>query len=483
MESSGTSVEAGLPLQTVAEPPDQEVAPSPHSDPEVVDPVDPMEEFARRLSGIILDHGSAQAILDEDEMGDADSDVAQLLQTLDQLSSPEDKLEELLQRFTRLALAHRRQQGERRSGQAARLELETLCRDLTSYFGVVREEALQRSLEEAEKRAHFQKMLTEIQAQIETHSARNDKLCGENAALTEKLEALMSQCEQRDQSLERVDKHHDLQLKLSEAKLQQAEAQLVEAQDRHKREKEYLLREAIEKTKKCFTMKEQELSMKKKLTLYSQKFDEFQETLAKSNEIYARFKKEMENMSEKMKKLEKESNVWKTRFENCNKALNDMMQERTERGHEYDVFVLKIQRLEKLCRALQEERKGLYSKIKEVQQASTGLPEVPLGPETSDQPEVSAEVQEVDPVLTDNMARLKEEQMKLQELAAVLLTSPAAAQEEEDNPELDEDLVASAFAHFQTRTSVAQGPAAQELPTTVSPDEAQNTETESHSDQ
>lgn len=32
-------------------------------------------------------------------------------------------------------------------------------------------------------------------------------------------------------------------------------------------------------------------------------------------------------MSEKMKKMEKESNVWKTRFENCNKALTDMLEE------------------------------------------------------------------------------------------------------------------------------------------------------------
>lgn len=34
------------------------------------------------------------------------------------------------------------------------------------------------------------------------------------------------------------------------------------------------------------------------LTLYAQKFDEFQATLAKSNEIYSRFKKEMNNVRE-----------------------------------------------------------------------------------------------------------------------------------------------------------------------------------------
>lgn len=38
------------------------------------------------------------------------------------------------------------------------------------------------------------------------------------------------------------------------------------------------------------------LSVCPQLTLYAQKFDEFQETLSKSNEIYVRFKKEMDNV-------------------------------------------------------------------------------------------------------------------------------------------------------------------------------------------
>ncbi len=47
--------------------------------------------------------------------------------------------------------------------------------------------------------SHFQMMLTEIQAQIEQHSTRNDKLCRENSNLTDKLESLMSQCEMREE--------------------------------------------------------------------------------------------------------------------------------------------------------------------------------------------------------------------------------------------------------------------------------------------
>lgn len=42
------------------------------------------------------------------------------------------------------------------------------------------------------------------------------------------------------QSLEKINKHRDLQHQLTEAKLQQANAQLAEAEEKHKREKEYV---------------------------------------------------------------------------------------------------------------------------------------------------------------------------------------------------------------------------------------------------
>lgn len=44
------------------------------------------------------------------------------------------------------------------------------------------------------------------------------------------------------QSLEKMNKRRDLQQQLMEAKLQQADAQLVDAQEKHKREKEYVSR-------------------------------------------------------------------------------------------------------------------------------------------------------------------------------------------------------------------------------------------------
>ncbi|XP_049913885.1 alpha-taxilin isoform X1 [Epinephelus moara] len=472
------------------------------------DYINPMEEFSRKLEDIISTHGSAASLLDKQSTMEAltekmkkepkddipvaiETEVCLIMKSLDKLSSPEQKLEDVVRRYAELAALRRsdekkmcvlqqklsilldeRQQlqEESRSSITARSKLETLCRELHGHYNALREETLQRCREDEEKRteitSHFQTMLTEIQAQIEQHSNRNDKLCLENSNLTDKLESLMTQCEMREESLEKINKHRDLQYKLAEAKLQQANALLTEAEEKHKREKEYLLREAIDKTKKCFAMKEQELTMKKKLTLYAQKFDEFQATLAKSNEIYVRFKKEMDNMSEKMKKMDKESNLWKTRFENCNKALTTMIEERREKGKEYDVFVLKIQKLEKLCRALQDERVVLYEKIKEVRKANSDISTKVLSTddtnsEDADKPTLLTpgdlqelqELQKEDPVLTENMSRLKEEQAKLQEFAASLWDTPGD-NDEEDKADSDpeEDLVSSAFDHFKTKT-------------------------------
>ncbi|XP_073349408.1 beta-taxilin-like isoform X1 [Pagrus major] len=507
METSVKTTEVLVPPQSDMESSssspdtDGEAAAPPAACSSSSDYINPMEEFSRRLEDIISTYGSAASMLDKqsgvevetEKKKEAKDDIAVamekeeslIIQSLKKLSSPDKKLKELVRKYAELAALRRSDekklcvlqqlQAESQRSITARSKLETLCRELQGHYDTLREETLQRCREDEEKRTemanHFQMSLTEIQAQIEQHSARNDKLCHENTNLTDKLEGLMNQCELREESLEKINDRRDLQQKLTEAKLQQANALLAEAEEKHKREKEYLLREAIDKTKKCFAMKEQELAMKKKLTLYAQKFDEFQATLAKSNEIYTRFKKEMDNMSDKMKKMDKESNLWKTRFENCNKALTDMMEERADKAREYDLFVLKISKLEKLCNILQKERVVLYAKIKQVRTANSNIPSKVFGSSNPDDvpdaessestlltPVELQEIQEEDPVLTEDMSRLREQQTKLQEFADSLLAASSDNDDEKDKDDLDpeEDLMASAFTQFKTKIQVKE---------------------------
>ncbi|XP_070589735.1 beta-taxilin isoform X2 [Erythrolamprus reginae] len=222
-------------------------------------------------------------------------------------------------------------QSEHSRAILARSKLESLCRELQRHNKTLKEETLQRAREDEEKRKeitnHFQSTLNDIQAQIEQQSERNMKLCQENSELAEKLKSIIDQYEVREE----------------------------------------LLNQAAEWKLQAKMLKEQETVLRAQLTLYSERFEEFQNTLTKSNEVFANFKQEMDKMTKKIKKLEKDTATWKSRFENCNKALLDMIEEKAMRAKEYECFVVKIQRLENLCRALQEERKVLYKKIKEAQ--------------------------------------------------------------------------------------------------------------------
>uniref|UniRef100_A0A8C2JAF3 Taxilin beta a n=1 Tax=Cyprinus carpio TaxID=7962 RepID=A0A8C2JAF3_CYPCA len=462
-------------------------------------PVDPMEDFSRQLEDIINTYGTASSLMQEqisileseekkEEEAKADEEAdpqeagaspekeqkadkklltglgkehASLLQSLNMLGSPEEKVEMVLKKYTELVEEHRTEkkqleQLQQRQGLLvkqrdqlqfehsrailARSKLEMLCRELQRHNRTLKEESLQRLREDEMKRkeitAHFQSTLVDIQNQIEQHSNRNNKLCQENSELASKLKTIIEQYERREQTLEKIFKHRDLQQKLSDAKLEEANMLLSQAEEKHNREKEYLLTQAAEWKLQAKELKEQHTVMQAQLVLYSQKFDEFQNTLAKSNEIYITFKQEMDKMTKKMKKLEKESNIWKTRFESCNKALVEMIDERSEKAKEFELFTMKIDRLETLCRSLQDERKSLYSKIKEIRSSEKDLaPAVDL-PQVDELPElVQLPESAPNPMLTAEMKRLREEQIRLQEFAASLVSSITDDAGESDSEE------------------------------------------------
>ncbi|XP_030629668.1 taxilin beta b [Chanos chanos] len=377
-----------------------------------------------------------------------------LMQSLNKLGTPEQKLEALIKKHAELLEEHRADQkqlkmlqkkvmqmmkekdqlqSEHSRAVLARSKLEGLCRELQRHNKTLKEETLQRCREDDLKRkeitTHFQNTLTDIQAQIEEHSTRNTKLCQENSDLAEKLKNLIAQYDQREANLEKVFKHRDLKQKLVETKLAQANMMLKDAEEKHKIEKEHLLKQAAESKLQIKLLKEQENEMKAQLALYSEKFDEFQGTVSKSNGVYASFRQDIDKMTKKMRKLEKEALTWKSRFDGCNKALLDMVADKTLRDKEFELFTVKIQKLEKLCRALQEERKSLYQKLNEPHQSDAeavsvtaeSTAEVPQEPATSEKPLSETTVSETP--LSRELASLKAQQSRLQEIATAFTIS------------------------------------------------------------
>ncbi|KAF7654616.1 hypothetical protein LDENG_00067100 [Lucifuga dentata] len=337
-----------------------------------------------------LDPGGLAKTSDDKAFG---KEVLLLMQALNSLATPEEKLAALCKKYAdlleesrcmqkRLKALQKKQsqivkekihlQGEHSKAILARSKLESLCRELQRHNKTLKEENAQRSREYEEQRKeamlHFQITLSNIEVQMEQHSSHNTKLRQENMELAEKLKKLIEQYELREEHIDKVFKHKELQQQLMDAKLQRITEMMKEVEEKQQRERDFLLKDATESRRKCGVMKEQETQLKQQLSLYMDKFEEFQSTLAKSNEVFTTFRQEMEKMTKKIKKLEQETTQWRTKWESNNQALLQMAEEKTLRDGHFKALQGKLELLERLCRALQKERNDLNNRLSLLQE-------------------------------------------------------------------------------------------------------------------
>ncbi|XP_070410723.1 gamma-taxilin isoform X2 [Nothobranchius furzeri] len=357
------------------------------------------EDSPSDLGDAELDHrGDAKAGEDK-AFG---KEVGLLMQALNALTTPEEKLAALCKKYADLleesrcmqkqlkALQKKQSQiikekvhlqGDHSKAILARSKLESLCRELQRHNKTLKEENAQRSREYEEQRKeamlHFQMTLSDIEVQMEQHSSHNSKLRQENMELAEKLKKLIEQYELREEHIDNVFKHKELQQQLMDAKLQRITEMMKEVEEKQQREREFLLKDATDSRHKCEMMKEQEVQLKQQLSLYMYKFEEFQTTLAKSNEVFTTFRQEMEMMTKKIKKLEKETTQWRTKWESNNQALLQMAEE-TLRDSHFKALQGKLELLERLCRALQKERNDLSNRLSLLQEQGDNRTSPPL---------------------------------------------------------------------------------------------------------
>ncbi|XP_029634618.1 girdin isoform X1 [Octopus sinensis] len=240
----------------------------------------------------------------------------------------------------------------------AKSRLESLCRELQKHNRIIKEESLARAKEEDEKRkeisSKFQTTINDIQAQMVDNHNRNMKLREENTELATKLKNFLEQYEQREKYFEKVAKHRELEQQLVDTKLKQAAMQLVEEREKSKKEKELMALKTVESESKMVMLETQ-------VKTYKDRYSEFQSTITKSNDMFSKLKGEMDKMSGKIRKLEKDSAAWKNKWENCNKALIGMIDQKTSSDKERILLLTKIQKLESLCRAQQERLRAQKS--------------------------------------------------------------------------------------------------------------------------
>jgi hypothetical protein len=83
-----------------------------------------------------------------------------------------------------------------------------------------------------------------------------------------------------------------------------------------------------------------------------------EDTLNNSNDLFLTFRKEMEEMSKKTKRLEKENHTLNRKHEQTNRNILEMAEERTRNHEELERWRRKCHHLEALCRRMQDQGRG-----------------------------------------------------------------------------------------------------------------------------
>ncbi|KAI8920151.1 myosin-like coiled-coil protein-domain-containing protein [Powellomyces hirtus] len=243
---------------------------------------------------------------------------------------------------------------------AQKQKMETLCRELQKENKRITEEHRRLSAFEQRKRdelsTKFESTIWEIKSKMEEDSDERRRRTEDNEMLKDKFKDFLEQYELREKHYNQMVKSREIEIQLLEAKLEQ---------QRRVNGDENIKIAAMKGQVSSFVKTETDL--RKQLSIYVEKFKQVEETLNKSNELFITFRKEMEQMTKKTRKLEKENASVRLKCERMNKNIIEMAAERTKTYKSVETAHAGKLKLENLCRALQTERNALRKRLEQLE--------------------------------------------------------------------------------------------------------------------
>ncbi|XP_055695474.1 alpha-taxilin [Lutzomyia longipalpis] len=375
----------------------------------------------------------------------------QLVKSMSSIENPDDKINNLVRKYVEMeketrklgAVAKQQEkrldmiqkekenlQQEYNKAILTKSKLESLCRELQRQNKSIKDESFTKIREEEEKRketqAKFQKSLNEISTLMTENNERNKKLQDDNMEMSKRLKFLLEQSETREQQVEKINMSIDLSTQLNEAKLTKIQMEAALEKEGMLKEKHELLTELKKSRQQLADVQMKEKLMKEQLDLYTTKYDEFQNSLSKSNSIFTTYKTELEKMSKKIIKLEKERNEWKMKFEKSNIAVLELASDKQLKDQILNKTTRQLDQLQKLCRLLQADRALLVNILKENNIERPSLPELPPEPEPIE-PEPTPQDDKLERMMK-NCSEFKQNLAMLQNQLSSI-TKPSTSQE------------------------------------------------------
>ncbi|KAF2720293.1 hypothetical protein K431DRAFT_285955 [Polychaeton citri CBS 116435] len=302
----------------------------------------------------------------EAEVKKANRDLSQLLTTLEPHNSKLDvvqrKYSELLGEMKRVEREHAKAKKrgdqlqkekeeigkERTKERTMKEKLEKLSRELTRENKKLKEDLRDLKDSSADRNEELHRRLEGLVLDVE--DVVSDRKTPERASeavewdrvFREKFQSFLQQYELREihfQSLLRV---KDLEIKWHAAQ-----------NERLKKTQENELSKSHQLTRQVSTFSQTENELRGQLNVYVEKFKQVEDTLNNSNDLFLTFRKEMEEMSKKTKRLEKENLNLTRKQEATNKNIFQMAEERSQSQAAIDRLTKENEKLKGLCRAMQ----------------------------------------------------------------------------------------------------------------------------------
>ncbi|OAY38814.1 beta-taxilin [Manihot esculenta] len=252
--------------------------------------------------------------------------------------------------FLEFTLKYQQVLAERDAAIAVRNKLESLCRELQRQNKMLMAECKRVSMEGQSLRldlsTKFQDAIKDVSNRLEEQKEECFSQLKDNEMLRSKLKQLADQYALSEQQNAQKLKQKILELQLADLKIKQQEEKLVQEQSQMKVYAEQVAQ-----------LLATEKNLRLQLTADGEKFQQFQEALLKSNEVFETFKQEIEKMAKSIKELKKENVFLKSKSEKSDGRHIELVEEHEKLKKQLEKTKNQKEKLESLCRSLQAERK------------------------------------------------------------------------------------------------------------------------------
>ncbi|CAL5365661.1 unnamed protein product [Camellia sinensis] len=252
--------------------------------------------------------------------------------------------------FLEFTLKYQQVLAERDTAITVRDKLESLCRELQRQNKMLMDECKRVSTEGQNLRldlsSKFRDAIKEVSNKLEEQKGDSMSQLKENEMLRSNLKQLADQYALSEQQYEQKLKQKTLELQLADLKMQQQGEKLLQEQSQ-------MMLYAEQVSQLLATEK----NLRLQLTADGEKFQQFQDALVNSNEVFETFKQEIDKMAKSIKELRKENTFLKSKCEKSDITLVELVEEREHLKKQLEKTRNQKEKLESLCRSLQEERK------------------------------------------------------------------------------------------------------------------------------